>query len=234
MANFVIVGGSSGIGLSLVKLLATDGNEVTVFSRTHTDELKTLPAKYVYWDAVSEPFPKDGLPEVINGLAYCPGSITLKPFHGLKTDDFESDFNINVLGAVKCLQALLPNLKKADGASILLFSTVAVQTGMPYHASIAAAKGAIEGLTRSLAAELAPAQIRVNAIAASLTNTPLAHRLLSTDEKIAQGAKRHPLGRVGQPDDVGNMAAVLLKNDSSWITGQVFAVDGGIGSLNRG
>ncbi len=234
MGSFIVVGGSSGIGLSLVLRLVNEGHEVIVFSRTYTDELREVHVKQISWDATEEEFPIDQLPEIIDGIAYCPGSITLKPFHGLKLADFQKDLDINLFGAIKAVQATLPTLKKANGASILLFSTVAVQMGMPYHASIAAAKGAIEGLTRSLAAELAPASIRVNAIAPSLTDTPLAGRLLSSPEKQEAGGKRHPLGRVGKPEDISALAAFLLGLDSTWITGQIFAVDGGMGSINRG
>ncbi|MGA6924282.1 MAG: SDR family oxidoreductase [Desulfosarcina sp.] len=153
----------------------------------------------------------------IQGMAYCPGSIRLRPFHRLKAEDFLADLEINLLGAVKAIQACLPGLKRADApGSIVLFSTVAVKTGMPFHASIASAKGAIEGLTRSLAAEFAP-RIRVNAIAPSLTDTSLADALLSDDGKRAAAAERHPLKRIGTPADIAAAAKFLLDDSASWI-----------------
>jgi NAD(P)-dependent dehydrogenase (short-subunit alcohol dehydrogenase family) len=166
----------------------------------------------------------------LNGLAYCPGSINLKPFKNLKQQDFVSDFKINALGAIKVINKYFTNLQNSDNSSILLFSTVAVQTGMPYHASVASAKGAVEGLTRSLAAEFAP-KIRVNAIAPSLTDTPMASRLLSSDEKKETSAKRHPLNSIGKPEEIAKAAAYLLSDDSAWITGQIMHIDGGISSL---
>lgn len=170
------------------------------------------------------------MPEIIDGLVYCPGTINLKPFHRLKSDDFLTDWQVNFLGAVNIIQSLLPNLKKAENPVIILFSTVAVTTGMPFHSSIAAAKGAIEGFTRSLAAELAP-QIRVNCIAPSLTQTSLAEKLLNTTEKMDGASKRHPLQRFGQTADIAEMACFLLSDKAGWITGQVLHVDGGMSTL---
>jgi 3-oxoacyl-[acyl-carrier protein] reductase len=158
-------------------------------------------------------------------------TIVLKPFQRLTVENFLEDFNINFLGAVKVIQSCLDRLKKAsDGASIVLFSTVAVKAGMAFHASVASAKGAVEGLTRSLAAEFAP-RIRVNAIAPSLTDTPLAQNLLSSAERRQASAERHPLKRIGSPRDIAQLAAHLLSDSGSWITGQIIHVDGGMGSL---
>ena len=164
---------------------------------------------------------------------YAPGSINLKPFRGLKRSDFEHEFAINALGAVDVLQWAQKTLTATPGASVVLFSTVAVTQGMPFHASVAAAKGAVEGLTRSLAAEWAP-KVRVNAIAPSLTNTPLAERLLNNEAKQEAAAKRHPLQRVGTPEDIANAALFLLSEQSSWITGQILGVDGGMSALKIG
>ena len=188
--------------------------------------------RHLTWDATAGDFPVDQLPETLEGLVYCPGSIRLQPFSRLRDEDFRADFELNLLGAVRVLRAALPCLKAAGRASVVLFSTVAVGTGMPMHASIAAAKGAVEGLTRSLAAELAPG-IRVNAIAPSLTDTPLAAGLLRSERQRAAAAERHPLGRIGQPSDLAAAALFLLSEEAGWVTGQVLHVDGGMGGLRR-
>ncbi len=230
--EFVVVGGSSGIGLEVVNRLIDINHRVTVIARS-TDKIDTPgTVNRLPLDITRDDIDSTSLPERIQGLAYCPGSIRLRPFHRLRPDDFLADFQINLLGAVKAIQACLPGLKRADvpPASIVLFSTVAVETGMPFHASIASAKGAVEGLTRSLAAEFAP-KIRVNAIAPSLTDTNLAGALLSDEGKRSAAAERHPLKRFGKPGDIAAAAIFLLDASASWITGRVIAVDGGMGAL---
>jgi NAD(P)-dependent dehydrogenase (short-subunit alcohol dehydrogenase family) len=229
--NFVVVGGSSGIGFAITRRLAGSNHHVTVVSRS-PDAVRDLEAvTHLPLDVTLDDLDAASVPEQIQGMVYCPGSINLRPFNRLKSKDFLADLQINLLGAVKSIQACLPGLKKADSpASIVMFSTVAVKTGMPFHASIASAKGAIEGLTRSLAAEFAP-KIRVNAIAPSLTHTNLAEALLSDDGKRKAAAERHPLKRFGHAEDVAAAAIFLLEDSASWITGQVIAVDGGMGAV---
>jgi 3-oxoacyl-[acyl-carrier protein] reductase len=230
MKNIVVVGAGRGIGLATVKALQSE-NLFTI-SRQLTNELEALNTKFYSLDAAKDDVAVlTDLPEVIHGVVYCPGSINLRPFNRLTAKDFLNDFQQNVLGAIAVIQYLLPRLKKADGASIVLFSSVAVKIGMPFHASIAAAKGAIEGLAKSLAAELATSKIRVNVIAPSLTDTPLANALLNSDEKREAAAKRHPLNSIGSADEIGQLVAFLMREDSRWITGQIIGVDGGIGSL---
>lgn len=227
--NYLIVGASSGIGLALATQLLAKGASVWGTSRNGSIENKAV--KHIQYDALAPSLDWiANLPEVLDGVAYMPGNIVLKPFHRLSDADFLEAFQINLLGAVGTLRAVLPRLKKANQASVILFSTVAVQTGLGFHASIAAAKGAVEGLTRALAAEWAP-KIRVNAIAPSLTQTPLAQNLLSSPEKIEASNKRHPLGRVGTPFDVANIALTLLSPENSWVTGQIWTIDGGLGAL---
>jgi NAD(P)-dependent dehydrogenase (short-subunit alcohol dehydrogenase family) len=169
------------------------------------------------------------VPDELHGLAYCPGSINLKPFHRIKPAEFIDDLKLQTIGAIKVIQAVLPNLKAGFG-SIVLFSTVAVQQGFNFHAQVAVSKGAIEGLARSLSAEFAPT-IRVNCIAPSLTDTPLAQRLLNTDQKRDANAERHPLKRIGTSVDIANAASYLLAEESAWVTGQIIKVDGGMSSI---
>jgi 3-oxoacyl-[acyl-carrier protein] reductase len=228
MKTYLIVGGTSGIGLATVKLLQSHGHHTIVLARNEPQDL-SMHAEFYPWDARTDPFPI--LPmESLDGLVYCPGSILLKPFNRISENEFLDAIQLNALGAVKALQAVFPMLRKSVGGSVVLFSTVAVQVGMPFHTSVSMAKGAVEGLTKSLAAEWAP-HIRVNAIAPSLTQTPLAEKLLSSPEKIDASDKRHPLGRIGQPEDLANLATFLLEDTSSWITGQIISADGGMGSL---
>ena len=224
--NILIIGGSSGIGLQIVKKLNEEHN-VFVANRTN-ESLSGLNHQYIKVDVSKETLDPSGLPDSLDGLVYCPGSINLRPFRGLKPETFIEDFNLNVMGAVRSINAVLKNLNNSSQASIVLFSTVAVQIGMPFHSSVAVSKGAIEGLTRSLAAELAP-KISVNAIAPSLVNTPLAEKFLNSESKMERAVERHPLKKVGSADEIANFAIHLLFN-SSWMTGQILGVDGGIGS----
>ncbi len=226
--SYLIVGGSSGIGLALAQLLC-ENNQVFVASRT-ADSIAQLKVQHIPYDATLDELNTEVLPEKLDGLVYCPGSINLRPFRGLSINAFENDFSINVLGAVKSLQAVMSRLQASTNAAVVFFSTVAVQTGMPFHSSVSASKGAIEGLTRALAAEFAP-QIRVNAIAPSLVNTPLAEKFLNQEAKLEKANERHPLKRVGNKEELAQMAAFLLSNEGSWMTGSIIQMDGGIGNL---
>ena len=228
MKNILLIGGSYGIGLELAKELQTDNN-VFVASRTN-ENLSGLNVTHIPFDATTDTLDSSKLPAVIDGLVYCPGSINLRPFRGLKLETFESDMQLNFFSMVKIIQSILPQLTASEQSSIVLFSTVAVKMGMPFHTSVAASKGAVEGFAKALAAEYAP-KIRVNIIAPSLTDTPLAEKFLSNDEKKEKSALRHPLKRVGTTEDIAQMASFLLAEKSSWISGQIFHVDGGMSSL---
>ena len=225
--NILLIGGSSGIGLATAKLL-TESHEVYIASRS-SDSLTGLDIHHLPFDVTTDDLSALDLPEELSALVYCPGSINLRPFKGLKPEAFEADFQINVMGFVKSLQAVLPKL--TTNSSVVLYSTVAVKVGMPFHASVAASKGALEGLGKSLAAELAP-KTRVNVIAPSITNTPLADRFLNNEAKMEKSAQRHPLKRVGEADDIAAMTRFLLSDDSSWMTGQILGLDGGMSTLN--
>lgn len=225
--TILLIGGNSGIGLASARLLVSQGESLIAAAR-NPGPLAELEIPVQPFDAL-DPSALE-LPPVLDGLVYFPGSITLKPFHRLTSEDFLNDYRINCLGAVAAIQAALPALKAAPRASIVLFSTVAVAQGMPFHASISAAKGAVEGLAVSLAAELAP-KIRVNVIAPSLTDTPLAGSLLNSDAKRETSAKRHPLQQIGDPEDTAKLVDFLLSDAAGFLTGQVLRPDGGLSSV---
>ena len=225
--NILLIGGSHGIGLSLAQLLMEDYN-VFIASRTN-ENLAGLPVNHIPFDVLTDSLDQNLLPDELHGFAYCPGSINLKPFKMLSLNTFAEDMEINYFAMVRVVKDIMP--KMAEGSSMVFFSTVAVGTGMPFHTSIAAAKGAVEGFVKSLAAEYAP-KIRCNVIAPSLVDTPLAGRLLNNDRKRELMAERHPLKQVGKSEDIAHMAAFLLKEDSGWLTGQILGVDGGLSTLN--
>lgn len=230
--NFVVVGGSSGIGAGIVRLLAGRGDHVTMLNRTpgETGDLENV--QHHVFDVTSSELDAAILPETIDGLVYCPGTLNLKSFKMLKPEVFREDFEVNVVGAVRVIKAALGGLKAAGKSSVILFSTVAVGQGMFAHASIAASKGAVEGLARTLAAELSPAT-RVNCIAPALTDTPLTKRFFSNEDKAAAMGEKYPLQRAGTVDDFVGMAEFLLGEKSSWVTGQVLGVDGGMSTLRK-
>lgn len=231
--KYLVVGGSHGIGAELVAQLAGAGAEVICWSRSEPENALAQ-VSYSQVDVTDNDAELPAVEGKLHGLAYCPGSIQLGSFPRLKLEAFEQDFQLNFIGAVRVLQHCIKQLSAAGadgGSAVLLFSTVAVQVGLPFHASIAAAKGAVEGLVRSLAAEYAPKSIRFNALAPSLTDTPLAAGLLGDDKKREASAERHPLKRVGNAKETAATGAHLLSPDAGWITGQVIAVDGGMSAL---
>ena len=229
--TFAVVGDSGGIGEAIRNQLLDAGHTVIGVSRKGVSEQRNGYQSLVF-DAVAHPCDLSNFADRLDGLVYCPGTIRLKPLKGVKREHAFEDFEVNAWGAVQTLQANAALLQKAERASVVLFSTVAVQTGMPYHTSIAMAKGAVEGLTRTLAAEWSPA-VRVNAIAPSLTDTPLAAPMLSSDTKKEAAAQRHPLQVVGTANGVASLATWLLSGQSEFVTGQVYAADGGMGSIRK-
>lgn len=226
MKTIIVIGGSKGIGKALISSLLSSYDNIVNISRTEP-VISGGNITHYSCDILT-----DDLPDIesADGLVYCPGSINLKPINRLSIEDFQDDFNLNVIGAVKAIQNYLPALKKGNNPSIVLFSTVAAKLGMPFHASVAASKSAVEGLTKSLGAELAPT-IRVNAIAPTVTNTELASKLLRNDSMIEKMNERHPLKKILQPEEVADMAAFLLSDKASSLSGQIFEMDCGIVSF---
>lgn len=225
MRHILIIGGSKGIGKATLNFLISS-HKVTNFSRT-APALTHANLTHHCLDVLEDQFPSL---DTVDGIIYCPGSINLKPMNRLSMEDFKSDFDINVLGAVRVIQHYLPQLKQSSSPSVVLFSTVAVKLGMPFHASIAVAKAGVEGLTKTLAAEFAPL-IRVNAIAPTVTNTDLAAGILRNERIIESINERHPLKHFLNPDDAAHLAVYLLGEQSRSMTGQVIQLDSGIVSV---
>lgn len=222
---FLLIGAGSRIAKLVTQKILDQGDKPITAGRPVGDTQVDIEINVA---DTSRDLPKIERP--LSGLVYFPGTINLKPFKSLTDDDYLHDWEINFFGAVRSIRDYLPNLSQSKTGSIVLISTVAVQQGMAYHSSIAAAKGAVEGLTRALSAELSP-KIRVNAVAPSLTDTPLANHLLNNQKKIDHASQRHPLQRVGKPNDIAEAIFFLLSEKSSWITGQVIHVDGGLSSI---
>ncbi|KAA3625805.1 MAG: SDR family NAD(P)-dependent oxidoreductase [Flavobacterium sp.] len=226
--NILLIGGSYGIGLAIANILKDD---CKVYIASRTKEHVPDGVHYLQFDVSKDDVAALDLPDTLDGFVYCPGSISLRPFKMLRPENFQEDLDINILGLLRCVHGLLPKLTNAPQASLVFFSTVAVKVGMPFHTSVATAKGAVEGFSKALAAEYAP-KFRVNVIAPSLTDTPLAEKLLSSEEKKEKMGQRHPLNRVGTTKDIAEIAAFLLDEKSSWITGQIVGIDGGLSTLN--
>ncbi|MBE0662770.1 MAG: SDR family oxidoreductase [Bacteroidales bacterium] len=231
MKTYALIGGSSTIAQTLIKSLENQDVILLVYSRSEDLFHKQSNVTWKQFDILKDEFNSSEIPSSVDALLYFPGTINLKPFNSLKIDDFQSDYEINFLGAVKAINAFYRPLRKSGNGSIVMVSSVAAKVGMPYHASIASAKAAVEGLTRSLAAEFAP-HIRVNCIAPSLTDTQMASKLLSTEDRKNSIVQRNPMKQIGKPEDLAAMAEFLISEKSAWITGQVIGVDGGMSTLN--
>lgn len=226
MKNYLFIGGSYGIGLATVQEVSEIAN-VFVASRTFNNSIN---AKHITFDAQNSVLNLDDLPEIIDGFVYFPGTINLKPFRGLKIESFREDMELNFFAMVTVLQQIMPRLLLSPNPSVVLFSSVAASKGMPFHSSIAASKAAVEGFAKSIAAEYAP-KLRINVVAPSLTDTPLANKFLNSEIKKEKAAERNPLKKVGTSSEIAKTVAFLLSENSSWITGQTIAVDGGISNL---
>ena len=234
-AKYLIFGATGVIGSNLAKQLYDSKQDIHIVGRNE-EEIKSLSEKlecsYSVADVLENNFIDKIKSEIneIKGIAYCVGSIDLKPLRMVTEQDFNKCMKLNLYSAVEAIKGCQESLKKNKG-SIVLFSTVAAQRGFTNHAIIASAKAAVEGLTVSLAAEFAP-NIRVNCIAPSLTKSKIAEPMLK-NTTIAEGiAKAHPLKRLGEGKDSASLAKFLITDDSSWVTGQIIAVDGGRSKLS--
>ena len=228
MKNYLVIGGSSGIGKEISELLSKE-NIVFSTSRNEINESNEN-IRHIKYDVLEDELDPELLPDQIDGFVYCPGTINLRPFRSLKLETFRSDLELNLIGAIKTLQMILTRLQESPSSSVIFYSTVAVKTGMPFHSSVSSSKSALEGLTKSLAAEFAP-KIRVNCIAPSIVNTPLANKFLNTEDKIEKAAARHPLNKIGTAKEIAQLTQYLLDEKSKWITGQIINIDGGISSV---
>ena len=225
MGKVLIIGGTKGIGRAIVSEVIEE-HEVVCLSRNISDFTHNN-YKHIKFDVLNDEFPEI---ESLDTLIYCPGTINLKPISTLTTDDFRYDFELNVIGAVKAIKKYLNLLKKSENPSILMFSTVATKLGMPYHSSVSVSKSGIDGLVKTLGAELAP-KIRINAIAPTITNTDLASKILRNEKVIENMIERHPLKKILSPDEIAKMASYLKTKNSSSISGQIFNMDAGIVSF---
>ncbi|WP_306016831.1 SDR family NAD(P)-dependent oxidoreductase [Oceanicaulis sp. MMSF_3324] len=230
MASYAIFGGAGGVGSALARSLTSNGHEVHLIGRTE-DSLSELAeeigASYAVADATDSDAVEKAIgqgPEALDGMAYAVGTIDLKPMRRVTAEDMRHAFDVNVIGALNAARASRERMGK--DSAMVLFSSVAAQKGFQNHTAIASAKGALEALTRQLAAEYAP-KTRVNAIALSLTDTPLASSVLKSDAMRDGIAKSHALQRLGQPEDPAALARFLLSDESSWMTGTILNVDGG-------
>jgi len=225
--NILVIGGNSLIGQEVIKLSNSQGDNVIATSRSTID----LPLKnFIQLDPNEDLSGLDALPDSIDALLYCPGSISLNSIQRMDISDIREDFRINVEGAFNIIKKVLPNLKKDNGASVVFISSVAANSGMTFHSSIATSKAALEGFARSLASELAP-RVAINCVAPSLTNTPMAEHLLDNEKKLQSSQERHPLNSIGDPVKVAKVIYNLFSAKEDWITGQTISIDGGLSSL---
>ena len=227
--NIVMIGGSHGIGFEYYKKMKNKGDNLKVLSR---EQLEVAEDDWLEFDVMKFISGEKNFPqtfECIDCFIYLPGSVNLGVLTSFKAKDFLEDYKLSVVGAYETMKACLPNLKNSDKASINFFSSVVAQTGMSLHSLVGTNKGAIEGLTRNLAAELAP-KIRVNALALSLVETPLSQYITDRDKAKEASIKKHPLKKIGDPSEVADMLQVLT-HFSPWMTGQIISYDGGISAV---